>query len=86
VVGLVYAAELGRVSGRLDRPRPSVTTPCSPLSGCRWRTPPERGRSRAWTRRRAAQRFVVLDEPARSGTLADSSEELLAEAYRAVAS
>ena len=44
-IGMVYAAALGRMAGRLDGKPPRGTPPCSPRSGCRRHTAPERGRS-----------------------------------------
>jgi 3-dehydroquinate synthase len=91
-VGLAYAAELGRLSGRLD-----------PATAARHRDIlfalklPTRYRADAWPELRDAMsidkkargatlRFVVLDGLASPGILADPPEDLLRAAYDAIAS
>jgi 3-dehydroquinate synthase len=91
-VGLVYAAELGRLSGRLDPA--TVARHREILYSLRL---PTKYRGDAWPQLReamsidkkargAALRFVVLDGLASPGILADPPEELLRAAYEAIAS
>jgi len=91
-VGMVYAAELGRLAGRLDaatlhRHRRILTgtgLPTSYLAGA-W---PALRKAMAVDKkaRGAALRFVVLEGPARPVILADPPEELLEQAYAEVTS
>ena len=89
-IGMTYAAELGRRSGRLDdqtaRRHASVLTAVGL---------PTAYRAGAWPQLRSAMavdkktrgsrlRFVVLDGLARPGVLADPAEELLEQAYQEV--
>jgi 3-dehydroquinate synthase len=87
-IGMVYAAALGRLAGRLDdqtaaRHREVLTAVGLPVSY----------RPEAWPDLRAAMtvdkktrrsrlRFVVLDGLARPGILADPAEDLLEQAYQ----
>ena len=91
-VGLVYAAELGRLSGRLDDATADRHRAILDRLGL-----PVRYSADAWPALRASMqvdkkargttvRFVVLDGLAKPGILADPSEDLLREAYGAVAS
>ena len=89
-IGLTYAAELGRLAGRLDdrtarRHREVLTAVGLPT----------RYRRAAWPRLRSAMgvdkkardcrlRLVVLDGLARPGVLSDPAEELLEQAYQEV--
>jgi 3-dehydroquinate synthase len=89
-IGMTYAAELGRLAGRLDdrtarRHREVLTAVGLPT----------RYRPDAWPRLRMAMgvdkkargsrlRFIVLDGLARPGVLDDPSEELLEQAYQEV--
>jgi 3-dehydroquinate synthase len=89
-IGLVYAAELGRLTGRLDdgtarRHREVLTSVGLPT----------RYQPAAWPQLRSAMgvdkktrgsrlRFVVLDGLARPGVLSDPAEELLEQAYQEV--
>ena len=91
-VGMVYAAELGRLAGRLDaatvhRHRRILTgagLPTSYLAGA-W---PGLRKAMAVDKkaRGAALRFVVLEGPARPVILADPPEDLLEKAYAEVTS
>jgi 3-dehydroquinate synthase len=91
-IGLTYAAELGRLAGRLDgrtaRRHRAVLTAVGL---------PTRYRAAAWPELRSAMgvdkkvrgarlRFVVLDGLARPGILADPAEDLLEQAYQEVCS
>ncbi|OJF11723.1 3-dehydroquinate synthase [Couchioplanes caeruleus] len=91
-VGLVYAAELGRLTGRLDDATAARHRSVLSLLGL-----PVSYRADAWPDLLAAMRidkkaradtlrFVVLDGLARPGILAVSDESVLAHAYAAVAS
>jgi len=91
-VGMVYAAELGRLAGRLDaatlhRHRRILTgarLPTSYLAGA-W---PALRKAMAVDKkaRGAALRFVVLEGPARPVIFADPPEDLLERAYAEVTS
>jgi 3-dehydroquinate synthase len=91
-VGMVYAAELGRLAGRLDaatlhRHRRILTgagLPTSYLAGA-W---PALRKAMAVDKkaRGAALRFVVLEGPGRPVILADPPEDLLEQAYAEVTS
>jgi len=90
-VGLVYAAALGRLTGRLDEPtadrhRRVLTAPGLP-TGYRPDAWPERHRTMAVDKkaRGSRLRFVVLDGLARPATLDDPDPALLARAYAEVA-
>ncbi len=89
-VGLVYAAELGRLSGRLDDPTAARHAAVLLSLGL-----PVRYQSDAWDdlhatmrvdkkSRGATLRFVVLDGLAKPGILAGPDDEMLLAAYRAV--
>ena len=90
-VGLIYAGELSRLSGRLDDPtaarhRSVLTLLGLPVSypGAAW--PDLLAAMRVDKKARAdTLRFVVLDGLARPGILTGPSEETLVTAYRAVA-
>ncbi|HEY7176190.1 MAG TPA: 3-dehydroquinate synthase, partial [Micromonosporaceae bacterium] len=91
-VGLVYAAELGRLAGRLDAPTAarhrdileSIGLPVS-YPAAAW--PDLRATMSIDKKARGATlRFVVLDGLAKPGILTDPAEDLLREAYVAVAS
>jgi 3-dehydroquinate synthase len=89
-IGMIYAAELGRLAGRLDdrtarRHREVLTAVGLPT----------RYRPDAWPQLRTAMgvdkkvrgsrlRFIVLDGLARPGVLDDPAEELLEQAYQEV--
>jgi 3-dehydroquinate synthase len=90
-VGLVYAAELGRLVGRLDTATAARHRDVLAALGL-----PVRYAADAWPDLRAAMRvdkkargsrlrFVVLDGLARPGILADPPDDLLQAAYAAVA-
>ncbi len=90
-VGLVYAAELGRLAGRLDDATAARHRDILSVLGL-----PVRYTADAWPDLRAAMRvdkkargstlrFVVLDGLARPGILADPPDDLLHAAYAAVA-
>jgi len=91
-VGMVYAAELGRLAGRLDaatlhrhrRILAGAGLPTSYLPGA-W---PALRKAMAVDKkaRGAALRFVVLEGPARPVILADPPEDLLERAYAEVTS
>jgi 3-dehydroquinate synthase len=91
-VGMVYAAELGRLAGRLDaatlhrhrRILAGAGLPTSYLAGA-W---PALRKAMAVDKkaRGAALRFVVLEGPARPVILADPAEDLLERAYAEVTS
>lgn len=90
-VGLVYAAELARLAGRLDpavaeRHRSVLSSLGLPTSyrGDRWDRLRDAMRRDKKTRG-ATLRFVVLDALARPGRLEGPDEGLLREAYAAVA-
>jgi 3-dehydroquinate synthase len=89
-VGLVYAAELGRLAGRtpsdlVARHRSVLASLGLPLTyrGDRWPQLLEAMRRDKKTRG-ALLRFVVLDELARPGRLEGPDEALLEQAYAAV--
>jgi 3-dehydroquinate synthase len=91
-IGMVYAAELARLVGRLDAPTlqrhrsvlTAVGLPTTFLPGA-W--PALREAMAVDKKSRGARmRFVVLDGPARPGILDDPPEELMARAYQEVAS
>jgi 3-dehydroquinate synthase len=90
-VGLVYAAELGRRSGRLDdasaaRHREVLASLGLPVAYPADAWPELRSAMRIDKKARgAALRFVVLDGLARPAILEDPPDELLAAAYAAVA-
>ena len=86
-IGMVYAAELSRLAGRLDAPTwgrhrrvlTAVGLPTTFLPGA-W--PALREAMAADKKTRGARmRFVVLDGPARPAILDDPPEDLLARAY-----
>jgi 3-dehydroquinate synthase len=90
-VGLVYAAELGRLSGRLDAPTAARHRAALELLGLPVSYPAD-----AWPQllsamrvdkkaRGARLRFVVLDGLGQPGILDNPDDELLARAYQAVA-
>jgi 3-dehydroquinate synthase len=90
-VGLVYAAELGRLAGRLDAPTAARHRAALELLGLPVGYPAD-----AWPQLLAAMRvdkkargarlrFVVLDGLAQPGILDNPDDELLAAAYQAVA-
>jgi 3-dehydroquinate synthase len=89
-IGLVYAAELGRLTGRLDEPTARRHRQVLTAVGL-----PTRYLPAAWPELRSAMgvdkkvrgsrlRFVVLDGLARPGILSDPAEELLEQAYQEV--
>jgi 3-dehydroquinate synthase len=91
-IGMVYAAELARLAGRLDTPTldrhrrvlTAVGLPTSFLSGA-W--PALRETMAVDKKSRGGRmRFVVLDGLARPATLDDPPEDLMARAYEEVAS
>ncbi|MDR0344513.1 MAG: 3-dehydroquinate synthase, partial [Nocardiopsaceae bacterium] len=91
-IGMVYAAELARLAGRLDaetarrhhRVLAAAGLPTTFLPGA-W--PALREAMTVDKKSRGArQRFVVLEGPARPAILADPPEELLARAYQEVVS
>ena len=91
-IGMVYAAELALLAGRLDAPTvhrhrrvlAAVGLPTTFLPGT-W--PALREAMAVDKKSRGAQlRFVVLDGPGRPAILADPPEELLARAYEEVTS
>ena len=91
-IGMVYAAELARLAGRLDAPThrrhrsvlAAVGLPTTFLPGA-W--PALREAMTVDKKSRGARmRFVVLDGPARPTILDDPPEELMARAYQEVAS
>lgn len=89
-VGMVYAAELARLAGRLDdgtarrhrRVLEAVGLPTAYDAGA-WPQLRE-AMDRDKKTRGGSLRFVVLDEPARPAMLEDPPEELLEAAFRAV--
>ncbi|WP_327590665.1 3-dehydroquinate synthase [Nonomuraea sp. NBC_00507] len=87
-IGMVYAAELSRLSGRadlVDRTRAILTSVGLPISYRADAWPQLRDHMRLDKKNRGAkQRFVVLDELAKPGRLEDPSEELLAAAYKEI--
>jgi 3-dehydroquinate synthase len=91
-IGMVYAAELARLAGRLDaetarrhhRVLAAAGLPTTFLPGA-WRALRE-AMTMDKKSRGARQRFVVLEGLARPAILADPPEELLARAYQEVVS
>jgi 3-dehydroquinate synthase len=89
-VGLVYAAALGRLSGRLDEPtarrhRAVLSGLGLPVSYPAEAWPALRAAIRVDKKSRGSQlRFVVLDGLARPGILTGPDDELLAAAYQEV--
>jgi 3-dehydroquinate synthase len=90
-IGMVYAAELARLAGRLDAPTldrhrsvlAAVGLPTTFLPGA-W--PALRETMAVDKKTRGARmRFVVLDGPARPAILDDPPEDLMARAYEALA-
>ncbi|MEU1385224.1 MULTISPECIES: 3-dehydroquinate synthase [unclassified Nonomuraea] len=88
-IGMVYAAELSRLSGRADlaaRTRAILTSVGLPVSYHAGAWPRLRDHMRLDKKNRGAkQRFVVLDDLARPGRLEDPAEELLEAAYKEIA-
>ncbi|MCG5214122.1 3-dehydroquinate synthase [Streptosporangium sp. KLBMP 9127] len=88
-IGMVYAAELSRLSGRADlvaRTRAVLTSVGLPTAYRADAWPELRDHMRLDKKNRGAkQRFVVLDGLAEVGRLEDPPEELLAAAYHEVA-
>ncbi|HEX2314318.1 MAG TPA: 3-dehydroquinate synthase [Thermomonospora sp.] len=90
-IGMVYAAELGRLAGRLDedvvaRHRSVLQSVGLPTSYPADAWPALRDAMRVDKKARGATlRFVVLDGLARPGRLEGPDEELLAAAYREIA-
>ena len=90
-VGLVFAAELGRLAGRLDtatatRHRTVLAALGLPVTYAADAWPELRDTMRVDKKARGAVlRFIVLDGLAKPGVLADPPEEQLREAYAAVA-
>ena len=91
-VGLVYAAALGRLAGRLDAPtaarhREVLTGLGLPVAYPDGAWPELHAAMRVDKKARGARlRFVVLDGPARPGILDDPADDLLRAAYDEVAS
>ncbi|MFG1699329.1 3-dehydroquinate synthase [Nonomuraea sp. NPDC049309] len=87
-IGMVYAAELSRLSGRADltgRTRSILTSVGLPISHRADAWPRLREHMRLDKKNRGAkQRFVVLDDLARPGRLEDPAEELLEAAYKEI--
>jgi 3-dehydroquinate synthase len=90
-VGLVFAAELGRLAGRLDaatatRHRTVLAALGLPVTYAADAWPELRDTMRVDKKTRGAVlRFIVLDGLGKPGVLADPPEEQLREAYAAVA-
>ncbi|GLW11851.1 3-dehydroquinate synthase [Microtetraspora sp. NBRC 13810] len=90
-IGMVFAAELSRLSGRIGpdlvrRTRDILTSVGLPTAYPREAWPELRDHMRLDKKNRGAtRRFVVLDGLARVGRLEDPAEELLAAAYEEVA-
>ncbi|MEU6998643.1 3-dehydroquinate synthase [Nonomuraea sp. NPDC046570] len=90
-IGMVYAAELSRLDGRIgadlvERTRAVLTSVGLPTAYRKDAWPRLRDHMRLDKKNRGArQRFVVLDGLARPGRLEDPSEELLEAAYAEVA-
>lgn len=90
-VGMIYAAELGRLTGRLDEPtaarhRSILESLGLPTSYDKQAFAELLPAMRVDKKARAATlRFVVLDGLAKPGVLTGPDEELLREAYQAVA-
>jgi 3-dehydroquinate synthase len=91
-IGMVYAAELGRLAGRLDtdtlhRHRRVLTAVGLPTTFLPSAWPALRDAMAVDKKSRAARlRFVVLDGLGKPGILDDPPDELLAQAYQEVAS
>ncbi|GAA2100843.1 3-dehydroquinate synthase [Actinomadura alba] len=94
-IGMVYAAELGRLTGRLDdavadRHRSVLASVGLPTSYGADAWPALRDGMRVDKKARGGQggtprlRFVVLDGPAKPGLLEDPDESLLETAYRRI--
>ncbi|WP_084960524.1 3-dehydroquinate synthase [Thermoactinospora rubra] len=87
-IGMVYAAVLGRLTGRVDlvgRTRSILSSVGLPTAYRRDAWPELRDHMRLDKKNRGArQRFVVLDDLAKPARLEDPSEELLEAAYREV--
>jgi 3-dehydroquinate synthase len=89
-IGMVYAATLGRMSGRLDeataaRHREVLTAVGLPVSYRPGAWPDLRAAMAVDKKTRSSRlRFVVLDGLARPGILADPAEDLLERAYAEV--
>lgn len=90
-IGMVYAAELARLAGRLDtatlhRHRRVLTAVGLPTTFFRGTWPDLREAMTVDKKSRGDRlRFVVLDGPARPAILADPPEDLLTRAYQEVA-
>jgi 3-dehydroquinate synthase len=90
-IGMVYAAELSRLDGRIgadlvERTRAILTSVGLPTSYPRAAWPQLRDHMRLDKKNRGAeQRFVVLDGLAKVGRLEGPAEELLESAYQAIA-
>ncbi|MGN9782653.1 3-dehydroquinate synthase [Nonomuraea sp. ZG12] len=90
-IGMVYAAELSRLDGRIgadlvERTRSILTSVGLPTSYPLAAWPQLRDHMRLDKKNRGAkQRFVVLDGLAKVGRLEGPAEELLEAAYRAIA-
>jgi 3-dehydroquinate synthase len=90
-VGLVYAAELGRLAGRLDEPvaarhRTALELLGLPVAYPRAAWPELHAAMRVDKKARGARlRFVVLDGLAQPSILDGPDDELLRAAYEAVA-
>ncbi|WP_101784451.1 3-dehydroquinate synthase [Nonomuraea indica] len=89
-IGMVYAAELSRLDGRIgadlvQRTRSILTSVGLPVAYRADAWPQLRDHMRLDKKNRGAkQRFVVLDDLARPGRLEDPAEELLEAAYREI--
>jgi 3-dehydroquinate synthase len=91
-IGMVYAAELARLAGRLDAPTlhrhrrvlTAVGLPTTFLPGAWPALRQAMAVDKKW--RGARLRLVVLDGPGRPGILDDPPEQMLARAYEEVAS
>ncbi|MFC4009804.1 3-dehydroquinate synthase [Nonomuraea purpurea] len=87
-IGMVYAAELSRLSGRADlvaRTRSILTGVGLPIGYRADAWPRLREHMRLDKKNRGAkQRFVVLDDLAKPGRLEDPAEELLEAAYKEI--
>ncbi|MEU6710442.1 3-dehydroquinate synthase [Nonomuraea sp. NPDC046802] len=87
-IGMVYAAELSRLSGRADlvaRTRSILTSVGLPIGYRADAWPRLREHMRLDKKNRGAkQRFVVLDDLAKPGRLEDPAEELLEAAYKEI--
>ncbi|MGN9844667.1 3-dehydroquinate synthase [Nonomuraea sp. H19] len=87
-IGMVFAAELSRLSGRadlVDRTRSILTGVGLPISYRADAWPQLRDHMRLDKKNRGAkQRFVVLDDLARPSRLEDPAEEMLEAAYKEI--